>query len=124
MADESLSDVDPAELDAARANFTVGTALLLENDRVRVWDITLAPGERMPFHCHRSTYFYRCESGGRWRLRTIEGETVLGEDDPGQVTFHALAAGEALVHDLTNVGERQLRYTTVELLGRDGSLSP
>jgi hypothetical protein len=76
-------DVDPAELERAPTNHVVGTTLLLENDRVRVWDITLAPGERTPFHCHRTTYFYRCESGGRWRLRTLEGEVIDGDDRPG-----------------------------------------
>jgi hypothetical protein len=109
-------DISQDELAAAPANYTVGTTVLLENERVRVWDITLDPGERMPFHCHRTTYFYRCESGGRWRLRTIEGEVLVGEDAPGKVTFHELAPGEQLVHELTNVGDAPLRYTTVELL--------
>jgi predicted metal-dependent enzyme (double-stranded beta helix superfamily) len=109
-------DVDPGELQRAATNYTVGTALLLENGRVRVWDITLQPGERTPFHCHRTTYFYRCESGGRWRLRTLGGEVIHGEDEPGQVTFHDLAPGETLVHELTNVGDAPLRYTTVELV--------
>jgi hypothetical protein len=110
-------DVSAEELEAAPANYVVGTELLLENDRVRVWDITLAPGERTPFHCHRTTYFYRCESGGRWRLRTIEGEVIYGEDAAGEVTFHELRTGETLVHELANVGEAPLRYTTVELVG-------
>ena len=81
-------DISQDALAAAPANYTIGTTVLLENERVRVWDITLGPGERMPFHCHRTTYFYRCESGGRWRLRTIEGEVLVGEDPPGEVTFH------------------------------------
>jgi hypothetical protein len=112
-----LPDVPRAELEAAATNYTVGTALLLENDRVRIWDITLASGERTPFHCHRTTYFYRCETGGRFRLRTIAGEVLYGEEAPGAVTFHELGPGERLVHELTNVGDGPLRYTTVELLG-------
>jgi hypothetical protein len=117
QAASALCDVAAAELEAAPTNYAVGTSLLLENDRVRVWDITLVPGERTPFHCHRTTYFFRCESGGRWRVRTIEGEVLLGEDAPGEVTYHELPPGERLVHELTNVGDRPLRYTTVELLG-------
>jgi hypothetical protein len=113
---ELLADVDPAELAAAPTNYEVGTTLLFENGRVRIWDITLAPGERMPFHCHRTTYFYRCESGGRWRVRTLEGEVASGEDAAGSVTYHDLEPGETLVHELTNVGDAPLRYTTVELL--------
>ncbi len=41
---------------------------------------------------------------------------IHGEDAPGQVTFHELGAGETLVHELTNVGDAPLRYTTVELV--------
>ncbi len=115
-AASAFPDVDPAELERAPTNHVVGTTLLLENDRVRVWDITLAPGERIPFHRHRTTYFYRCESGGRWRLRMLEGEVIHGEDEPGRVTYHDLGPGEVLVHELTNVGDAVLRYTTVELV--------
>ena len=116
MTPHALADVDPGELAAAPTHYAVGTALLLENERVRVWDITLAPGERTPFHCHRTTYFYRCETGGRWRVRTIDGEVASGEDPAGSVTYHRLEPGETLVHELTNVGDAPLRYTTVELL--------
>ena len=110
-------DVSVTELERAATNYEVGTRLLYENDRVRVWDITLQPGERLPFHCHRTSYFYRCESGGRWRLRTIEGDEVLGQNGVGAVTFRDLVDGQVLIHELTNVGEEPLRYTTVELLG-------
>ena len=115
MTSELLRDIAPAELAAAPTNYEVGTTLLFENDRVRIWDITLAPGERTPFHCHRMTYFYRCESGGRWRVRTLDGEVASGEDAAGSVTYHELEPGEMLVHELTNVGDAPLRYTTVEL---------
>jgi len=111
-------DVDAEELAAAATNYTVGTTLLLENEHVRVWDLTLPPGERTPFHCHRTSYFYRCDSGGRWRLRSIDGEVIHGEDAVGEVTFHELAPGETLVHELANAGHAPLRYTTIELLER------
>ncbi len=110
--------VDAEELSAAATNYTVGTTLLLENEHVRVWDLTLPAGERTPFHCHRTSYFYRCDSGGRWRLRSIEGEVIHGEDAAGEVTFHELAPGETLVHELANTGDAPLRYTTIELLER------
>ena len=31
----------------------VGTAVLFENDRVRVWELTLAPGESSDTHEHQ-----------------------------------------------------------------------
>jgi hypothetical protein len=41
-----------AELDAAPRNLDVGTRLWLENNRIRVWEVRLQPGERGPFHAH------------------------------------------------------------------------
>jgi len=109
-------DVEAGELEQASRNFTVGSRLLFENVRIRVWDITLGPGERLPFHCHRTSYFYRCEAAGMSRVRTPEGEAAVYESPQDEVTFHEIPPGETLVHDLTNVGDTVLRFTTVELL--------
>jgi hypothetical protein len=34
----------------------VGSKLLFENDRVRVWELRLAPGEREALHEHKHDY--------------------------------------------------------------------
>ena len=36
----------------------VGTKLLFENDRVRVWDLCLQPGEGTGLHRHENDYLY------------------------------------------------------------------
>jgi hypothetical protein len=104
------------ELVRGAANFEVGSKLLFENDEVRVWDITLAPGERLPFHCHRTSYFYRCESAGVSRVRTHEGAVATYDSHLDEVTFHEIGPADTVIHDLTNVGDTVLRFTTVELL--------
>ena len=54
-------------------NVVVGTRLLFENERIRVWDITLEPGKRLPLHRHRTSYFYRClRSSSRRSSATCE----------------------------------------------------
>jgi beta-alanine degradation protein BauB len=98
-------------------NFQVGTRLLFENERIRVWDITLEPGERLPFHRHRTSYFYRCETAGRLRVRTPEGDDAEYESPLDEVHFHEIGPDDLVVHDLENVGETTVRFTTVELLG-------
>ncbi len=104
------------ELERAAENHVVGSRLLYENERVRVWDITLEPGERLPFHCHRTSYFYRCESGGVSRVREPDGSEMVYDSPRDEVTFQHIVPGETLVHDLTNVGRTVLRFTTVELV--------
>src|SRR5262245_37344172 len=46
----------------------VGTRLMFENERVRVWDLALEPGESFAEHIHRLDYFYIVESGGLIRF--------------------------------------------------------
>ncbi len=41
------------ELATALQNRAIGTSRLFENERIRVWEVRLAPGERTPFHAQR-----------------------------------------------------------------------
>lgn len=45
---EGWTDEIKEEFERNEFNGNVGTKLLLENDRVRVWEIRLAPGGRLP----------------------------------------------------------------------------
>ena len=104
-----------AELDAADANRDVGTKVLLENARVRIWDLDLAPGARVPFHCHATPYFFVCVDAGRGLSRFPDGNAMTMDYEEGFTWFDDVANGSE-VHDLENVGDTRLRFTTVELL--------
>jgi beta-alanine degradation protein BauB len=104
------------ELARAGENFAVGSRLLYEDARLRVWDITLAPGERLPFHRHRTTYFYRCHSGGPTRVRFPDGTGVEYLSTSDEVQVHEIGPHDLVVHDLENAGDSLLAFTTVELL--------
>ncbi|MFY9588575.1 MAG: hypothetical protein WAT66_14110 [Actinomycetota bacterium] len=104
-----------AELDGEQ-NRNVGTTLLFENERVRVWEIRLAPGERAPFHWHTTPYFFVCVEAGRARTRFPNGFYIDDDNEVGDTVFLDTEPGEAHVHDLENVGSTTLRFTTVELL--------
>ena len=43
----------------------IGTEVVFENDRVRIWNLRLAPGERSAVHRHESDYVLVQISGGR-----------------------------------------------------------
>ena len=55
----------------------VGTKLLFENDRVRVWDLCLAPGERTGLHRHTTDFLYVVIGSGT--LQTVYAD---GPADP------------------------------------------
>lgn len=110
---------DPAEyadeISSARENLTVGTTVWHENDQVRIWDLRLEPGERLPFHCHTSTYYWVCTSPGRGIQRWPDGNLAVFDFRVGEIDFLEASPDEPLIHDLENIGDSTLRFSTVEL---------
>jgi beta-alanine degradation protein BauB len=105
------------ELAAAPQNLAVGTSRLFENGHVRVWEVRLAPGERTPFHAHTVRYFWTCVDPGLGRQRYADGTMKVLRYGTGD-TFYSEHTPEApMLHDLENVGDTQLRFLTVEILG-------
>jgi beta-alanine degradation protein BauB len=109
----------PDDVTNGPRNFAIGTTLLGENDRVRIWEIKLAPGERHPFHCHRTSYYWVAHTDARIRATFLDGTVHDYEHRAGEVTYVEIPAGEQDVHDLANTGDTTLVTTTVELLQSD-----
>jgi mannose-6-phosphate isomerase-like protein (cupin superfamily) len=95
----------------------VGTRVMFENDRVRVWDQVIPPDEICEKHVHRTSYFYIVVSGGLIRF--------VNPDDPaeyrdvrfrdGQVGYHEIAPGaEKVDNRLVSLGQTY-RAIVVEL---------
>ena len=105
-----------AELSSAPSNFDVGTTLRFENERIRVWEVLLQPGERGPFHSHVTNYFWTVVEGGRGLQRFSDGTYIVREYQVGETRNLDYTPETALIHDLENVGATTLRFITVELL--------
>lgn len=102
------------ELEVSLLNGRVGHELLSETDRVRVWRIELAPGERIGFHRHQLDYFWTAMTGGRSRSHHATGEVRNTEYYPGKTRHFRFPSGEYSVHDLENTGDSILKFVTVE----------
>ena len=107
-----------AEFERERKNNNgcVGTVLLSESERARVWMIRLAPGERVGFHRHVLNYFWTCVTGGRGRQHVHDGTTVEYTYQPGETRHETYALGQFKVHDLENIGDKEMVFMTVEFL--------
>jgi quercetin dioxygenase-like cupin family protein len=107
-----------AEFERERQNYNgcVGSTLLSEDERVRVWIIRLAPGERIGFHRHVLDYFWTSVSGGRGRQHLMDGSTVEYTYQPGETRHETYGAGQYKVHDLENLGNKEMVFMTVEFL--------
>ena len=104
-----MATVEPSE--------NVVTRLMFENDRVRVWDFALAPGESMPRHVHRLPFFFLVTEGGRLRIEDPDSpdgfRDVEYHDD--QITFIEVGP-EGQVHNAhTNIGDTPYRNFVIEL---------
>jgi quercetin dioxygenase-like cupin family protein len=100
----------------ANNNGCVGSTLLSEDDKVRVWIIRLAPGERIGFHRHVLDYFWTSVSGGRGRQHIHDSTTVEYSYRPGETRHETYGSGEYKVHDLENLGDKEMVFMTIEFL--------
>jgi hypothetical protein len=95
----------------------VGTRLMFENERVRVWDLALDPGESFAEHIHRLDYFYIVESGGL--IRFADPDQPGGRRDvqfvDDQVAFREVGSAGKVDHQLTNIGTKPHRNFVIEL---------
>ncbi len=97
----------------------VGTRLLFENERIRVWNLALAPGESLEKHIHRLDFCFIVVQGGA--LRHVDPDSPASDQDvqyhDDQVVF--IEAGDGITHNrLINVGTTPYRNFVIEL--KDG----
>jgi beta-alanine degradation protein BauB len=104
------------EREAKNPNPCVGTRLLSENERCRVWTITLKPGERVGFHRHVLDYFWTAVTPCRGRQHLMDGSTVEYTYAAGETRHESYGPGEFKVHDLENIGDADMIFMTVEFL--------
>jgi quercetin dioxygenase-like cupin family protein len=83
--------------------------LLFENDRVRVLQEWLRPGEREPMHSHPKVVVYALNSF-KGESTSLSGRVTAFEADAGDVNW-----SEAETHTLQNTGKREIHAIIVEL---------
>ncbi|NUO82095.1 hypothetical protein HUU05_18645 [candidate division KSB1 bacterium] len=83
--------------------------LLLENDRVRVVEIWIKPGEKLRLHSHPPSVTYVLTAG---KLKTTlpDGKTVETEAQMGQTLWN-----DGGSHEQVNVGTTEVRALVVEM---------
>jgi len=108
----------PPELDALIAA-PKHHHVLFENDRVRVLDTRIAPGDTVPLHTHRWPAVHQVMSWSDFIRRDADGRvTVDTRGKPAPANLPAVMWGEPLPpHTLENVGSAELHVISTELKG-------
>jgi beta-alanine degradation protein BauB len=115
---EALQD----DLERNRMNGCVGSVLVSETDKVRVWHLRLPPGKRCSFHRHVLDYFWTCHTHGAARGYFEDGRIVDVRHFPGDTRHLNYGPGEYLLHSVENIGDTELLFTTVEF--KDSANAP
>lgn len=99
----------------------VGSKLLFENDRVAIWELRLAPGQKEPIHEHKRDYVMvhihgdriaaDFEEGSKGTWAPFAGQRFEGDVVPGQTLYTKRGGVEAAV----NTGEEEFFEIIVEL---------
>lgn len=108
----------PDELDALVAAPDHHT-LLFENDRVRVIDTLISPGDRTPVHTHRWPAVFVVQGWSDFVRRDDRGTVMVDSREVPTLTSPAtvLPADPLPPHSLENVGDGDIHIISVELKG-------
>lgn len=101
---------------------TVGSTLVSETDRVRVWHLHLPAGCRCAFHRHVNPYFWSAHTAGKARGYYSNGDVRDVTHYSGETKHFHYGEGEYMLHSVENIGDTDLLFTTVEFL--DGPNAP
>jgi len=94
----------------------VGSSILFENDRVRIWEIDLLPGEELPMHHHDLDYSVVVIEGDRIAGIPAEGSSGkhVEADVSRQQTFSLKRGG---TERAVNIGTKRFYEIQIELKG-------
>jgi hypothetical protein len=81
----------------------------LENDHVRVLEVTLKPGEKVPMHSHPACIIYPLNDS-KTRFTSPDGKSVDVDMKTGAVSWH-----EAESHMSENIGQSDARVLVIEM---------
>ena len=83
--------------------------VVLNNDKVRVLDVRLKPGDKSPMHSHPDRLSYVL-SGSTVKSTSKEGKTTEVKTKAGQSVWH-----NAESHAVENTGKTEVRVLEIEL---------
>lgn len=110
------------EMLASHDNGCVGSVLVSETDRVRVWHLHIPVGCRCKFHRHVNPYFWSALNPGTARGYFSNGVIRDTVHYVGETKHFYYGPGDYMLHSVENVGDTDLAFATVEFL--DGTNDP
>ncbi|PHV66935.1 hypothetical protein [Williamsia muralis] len=98
---------------------TPGDTLIFENDRVRVWSMTLEPGGLFDFHQHHHDHVVIWPAAGNAQGQELGDDEwgITQQAEPGFVLYKTVGSAKPLnPHRIRNLGDETVTHYVVELL--------
>ena len=89
----------------------IATQLILENDKVRIWNLVVAPGESSDWHLHENDYVTVVVEGGNLDVEYDDGSVERSPSELGSWRYH----GDHRIHRVTNKTNSTYRNVLIEL---------
>lgn len=96
----------------------IADRILYEDDRVRIWDMKLDPGERTPVHHHENAYVVILIDGDRVAVQPAPGSKFEadGYHEADVVAGKSVLLPAGGTETAINVGSKPYRDIEIELL--------
>ena len=89
----------------------IATTVLFENDRVKIWNLIVEPGEASDWHLHSRDYVTVVVEGGGLTAEYEDGASSPGPTSPGTWTYHS----DHRVHRVVNNTNVRYKNVLIEL---------
>ena len=90
----------------------IATRLLFENDRVRIWNLAVGPGETQNWHFHERDYVTVAVAGDDITVEFEDGSTKISPFEVEKLRYHG---GPHRVHRVVNHTDTGFENVLVEL---------
>ena len=91
----------------------IASVVLFENDRVKIWNLIVDPGEASAWHSHERDYITIVVEGVGLTVEYDDGTAEDGSAAVGMCSYH----GEHRVHRVVNNTDTRYKNVLVELKG-------
>jgi quercetin dioxygenase-like cupin family protein len=89
----------------------VQTKVLVDNERVKVFEVRIPPGEKLPRHTHPAYVAYAMNSA-KVKITFPDGTSATRELVKGNASY-----SEGVTHEIENIGSTELINLEIELKG-------
>ncbi|WP_350288767.1 hypothetical protein [uncultured Croceitalea sp.] len=111
------------ELNLLEFNESLGSMLLFEDDSIKLWNLKLEKGERMPFWRNNKDYSWISETDALLKSRFGNGKIALVRIAKGETKYQE-NSGKDYINDLENIGETTAIFKVLEYKDRLHHIHP